>query len=100
MLEQSTNVGNTQNDFERIFATHATIQESFLLKVVEKIKGTSERDALLALIGEDGFGYTEGFDVTLSKENGEEKIRVVYKKEDYVFDAIVPVAIIKEIAQI
>ena len=100
ILEKSTNVENKKNDFERIFVTHATIQESFLLKVVEKVKGTAERDTLLSLIGEDGFGYTEGFDVTLSKENGQEKIRVVYKKGDYIFDEIVPVSTIKEIAQI
>lgn len=99
MLEQSEHPENELNDFERVLATHATIQESFLLKVVEKMKGETARDELLSIIGESGFGYTEGFDATLSKENGEEQIRITYKKGDYVFDEIVPASVIKEIAE-
>ncbi len=97
ILEQSEHPENEINDFERILVTHATIQESFLLKVVEKIQGIAARDNLLTLIGENGFGYTEGFDVTLSKENGDEQIRIVYKKGDYVFDEVIPLVVIKEI---
>lgn len=99
ILEQSQNPENKQNDFERVLATHAIIQECFLLKVVEKTRGVSERDQLLSLIGGDGFDNIEGFDVILSKENDEEKIRVTYKKGDYVFDEIVPVSVIEEIIE-
>lgn len=98
ILEQSQNPKNELNDFERILSTHAGTQESFLLKLVGKIKGEEARDALLSLIGENGFEYVEGFDVTLSKENGKEKIRITYRKDGYIFDEIVPADIIKEIA--
>lgn len=97
VLEQSKSTENAQNDFERIFATHGIIQESFLLKVAEKVKGIAERDTLLSVIGENGFDYVEGFDAILSKENGEEQIRIVYKKGDYVFNEVVPETVIQEI---
>lgn len=97
VLEQSKNQKNELNDFERILATHGTIQESFLLKVVEKLKGIEARDAFFLVIGEKWFDFTEGFDVTLSKENGEEKIRITYKKGAFLFDEIVSVGIIEEI---
>ncbi len=99
ILEQSGNPENQPNDFERILATHGAIQECFLLKVVEKVKGITERDALLAIIGENGFDFTEGFDVALSKENGQEQIRITYKKGEYTFDEIVPVGVIEEIME-
>lgn len=97
ILEQSENPENTRNDFERVLATHGTIQECFLLKVVEKLKGVQERDILLSLIGDNGFDYVEGFDVTLSKDNGVETIRITYKKGDYTLDENVPIEIIEEI---
>ncbi|MEI8096637.1 MAG: hypothetical protein WCG73_00870 [Candidatus Moraniibacteriota bacterium] len=99
VLAQSENTENKQNDFERIIATHAGIQESFLFKVVEVIKGREEREALLSLIGETGVDFTEGFDVILSKENGEEKIRIVYKKGEYVFDEVVSADSLKRIIE-
>lgn len=99
ILDQSANPVNEKNNFERILVTHATVQESFLLKVVERIKGIDERDELIKLIGENGFGYTEGFDVTLSKENDEERIRLTYKKGDYIFNEVIPISLINEIAQ-
>lgn len=97
MLDQSVNPANEQNDFERILATHATVQESFLLKLIEKMKGIDERDALLSLIGENGFDYVEGFDVVLTKEGSEERIRIKFQKGDFVFDEIVPIELIKEL---
>jgi hypothetical protein len=98
ILAQSSNPKNAPNNFERILATHATVQESFLLKVVEKVQGYKERDALLALIGENGFDFVEGFDVLLSKEGDEEKIRITFKKGDYVFDELISKELLKEIA--
>lgn len=97
ILEQSEHPENEPNDFQRILATHGGIQESFLLKAVEKLKGVAERDKLFALIGGNAFDVTEGFDVTLTKEGGEEKIRITYTKGDYTFDEIVPVSVIEEI---
>ena len=97
MLEQSEHPENEPNDFERIFATHGGSQECFLLKVLEKTKGSAARDEFLSRLAGNGFDFTEGFDVTLSKDNGEEQIRITYKKDNYVFDEVVPVSVIEEI---
>jgi broad specificity phosphatase PhoE len=97
ILEQSHNTDNEKNDFERVFVTHASIQESFLLKLVEKMKGESARDELLSKIGDNGFEYVEGFDTTLSKKNGEIQVRITYKKGDYSFDEVVPQSVLEEI---
>ena len=99
IFEQSGNPKNQQNDFERILATHGAIQECFLLKVAEKVKGVVERNALLVAIGENGFDFTEGFDATFSKENGQEQIRITYKKGKYAFDEVVPVSVIEKIIE-
>lgn len=97
-LEKS-NSESKKNDFRRILATHGGIQESFLLKVVEKTKGIEDRDRLLSLMGGNGFDFIEGFDAILSKENDGEKIRITYKKGEYVFDEIVSPDIIREILE-
>ena len=99
VLEKSVNPDNEKHDFERILATHGTIQECFLLKVVEKLKGVAERDQLLKVAGNNGFGYVEGFDATFVKTNGEVVMRITYKKGDYTLDEIVPMAVIEEIQQ-
>lgn len=97
ILDQSVNPANKKNDFERILATHATVQESFLLKLVERVRGIQERETLLSLIGENGFDYVEGFDVVLSKEGSEEKIRIKFQKGDFILDEIVPIEVLKEL---
>lgn len=99
MFERSEHSQSEHNDFERILATHGAIQECFLLKAVEKVKGIAAHDALLAVIGEKGFDFTEGFDVTLSKENGMRQIRITYKRGEYVLNEIVPVSVIEEIIE-
>lgn len=99
ILERSANSENESHDFERILATHATTQECFLLKVAEKVRGVTARDELLSVIGENGFDVTEGLDVTLLKEDGQEQIRITYKKGNYSFDEIVPASVIEEIIE-
>ncbi len=96
ILEQSQNEGNETNNFERILGTHGTLPESFLLKLVDKMHGAEARDKLLKTIG-TGFGVTEGFDVKLSKKDGQEQIRITYKKGEYTFDEIVPATTLEEI---
>jgi len=97
ILDKSENPENEQNDFERVLATHGTIQESFLLKVIEKMKGESARDELLEIVGLNGFDFIEGFDVTLAPEGDAIQIRLTYKKDTYILDEIVPPEIVKQI---
>jgi hypothetical protein len=58
-IEQST------APFERFMGTHQGLGESFLLRAVEKVEGVEKRDELLAAIGKEGFGFSEGFDIRI-----------------------------------
>jgi hypothetical protein len=41
--------------------SHGGVTESFLLKVIEKIKGVAERDRFVSIIGNQ-FDFLEGFE--------------------------------------
>jgi len=69
--------GPGKMELQRFFCSHLEIVESFLLKVVEKTEG---HEALQALAEKrrNGFGYSEGYTVTLSEHQGEPKIVLTY----------------------
>lgn len=60
----------SQADFERFMGSHQGILETFLFKAVEKVEGVEARDALLADIGNAGFDTAEGFDITITEQDG------------------------------
>ncbi|MBI3685440.1 N-formylglutamate amidohydrolase [Candidatus Azambacteria bacterium] len=67
---------------ERFFGTHQGVNESFLAKVIEKTKGAEERDKFVQALSNQGFDYTEGFEVDILNKNSDEfAIRIRYKKE-------------------
>lgn len=88
---------------ERFLGTHQGVAESFLAKVIEKTKGVSERDRLVAVLGNRGFDFAEGFGMDIrSFANGERKLHLTFKKEkggaeSFVFDEDVPMEMIDEI---
>jgi len=81
---------------ERILASHQSVTESFLAKIVELTKGVAERDTLVSALGNQGFGFAEGFKAEIVRgDNGEEQVRVTFKKEKdgqtiFEFDEVVP----------
>ena len=88
---------------ERFLGSHGGVVESFLLKVVERVKGVLERDKLLMLMPHQ-FDYTEGIDVTLVGHGPEQTIHIVFRKIDpqnpdrnFEFNEDVPREIIEEI---
>ena len=90
---------------ERFLGTHGGDAESFLLKVIERVKGVEERNRLLDLMPHQ-FDYTEGFDVTLTNQGSEQKLHILFKKEDknspeksFVFDEDVPLEIVDDIIE-
>ncbi|MFA6445785.1 MAG: histidine phosphatase family protein [Candidatus Paceibacterota bacterium] len=95
-----------KKEMDRLFGTHQTVQECFLLKVIEKIQGVDGREQFMKAVGNTGFNFSEGFtcDVVTTLD-GEKKIHVVYKKdgkipeENYVFDAEIPAEIVNQIAE-
>ena len=89
---------------ERFMGSHGGVTESFLLKVIEKMKGVEERDHLVALMP-NGFDYTEGFEMSISEKGGEPIVHLTYRKlndngpeKNFEFDEDVPANIIEEIA--
>jgi hypothetical protein len=60
----------SQADFERFMGSHQGILETFLFKAVEKAEGVEARDLLLEDIGNAGFDTAEGFDITITEQNG------------------------------
>lgn len=90
---------------ERFLGTHGGAAESFLLKVIEKVKGVKERNRLLNLMPHQ-FDYTEGFDITLTHKGLDQVMHISFKKEDkndsknsFVFDEDVPLEIVNDIIE-
>ncbi len=103
-----------EETMDRFLGTHQSVPESFLAKLIEKTKGVAERDKLVSVLNNQGFGFAEGFDVEVIKRTKDEKpsIRVKYEKTQrkkdegeimpreevvYTFDEVVPIEIIEEI---
>ena len=71
------------NELQRFFGSHQGVLECFLAKVIEKTKGVEERDRFVKLLKNQGFDFSEGFEIEiLNTETGEEpKIKISYKKD-------------------
>lgn len=88
---------------ERFFSTHQSVPESFLAKVIEKIKGVEERNKFIDLINGQGFDFVDGYEVKiLSYPDQETKILISYKKaregqEPYVFEEEIDKGLLEEI---
>jgi len=91
----------------RLFATHQTIQESFLAKTIELTKGPEERDRFVAALDNQGVGFSEGFHLEIITESSqtEPTIHITYKKEgateekSFDFDETISAEVLEEIAQ-
>lgn len=63
------------SELQRTFGSHQSITECFIMKVLELTQG---REAVLSFIqsfpDKNGFGFGEGFVVTLSQKNGKTNI--------------------------
>ena len=90
----------------RFLATHQGVQESFLAKVIERLKGQGERNRFVTVLKNKGFDYAEGFETEVITISGQEPIiHVSYKKvgdspeKSFEFDENVPLSLIKDIAE-
>ncbi|MFA7662662.1 MAG: histidine phosphatase family protein [Patescibacteria group bacterium] len=88
---------------ERFLGTHQAVSETFLAKVIEKTVGAEERDRFIQVLNNQGFGYTEGFNVEILNHGQEEPtIHITYKKEGkdgqegFEFDKTVSAQMIKD----
>jgi len=62
--------------------SHLSVTESFLAKIIENTKGVAERDSFVAALGNQGFGFVEGYDVKIEKdESGVERFALLTKKK-------------------
>jgi len=94
-LVAGTNKYESQgNQLERYLGTHQGVMESFVAKVLEKTKGTEERDRFFAAVGAAGFAETQGVKVEIKNHGGEQHLVFEYpvkegeetKKETVQFD--------------
>lgn len=91
-----------EDTLKRFLGTHQGIGESFLAKVIEKTKGVSMRDAFVSALGNQGFGYAEGFDVQIETVDGKKQtLRISFKKEKdgqtlFEFNELVPKELIEQ----
>lgn len=92
-------------ELKRFLGTHQGIQESFLAKIIELTDGLEMRERFMEALDNQGFEYTEGFDCEILYKNGNSEIHIKFeKKEDedsnsFVFDKIVPIELIENIAR-
>ncbi len=101
-LSKDKKYTNLNGRLERLFASHQTVTESFLLKAVEVAEG---REAARNLLGEfkskNGFDFSEGYNITIKppKENNEEAvptIELAYKQHHWNLTQAMLDRIIKE----
>ncbi|HEY5221310.1 MAG TPA: histidine phosphatase family protein [Candidatus Paceibacterota bacterium] len=88
---------------ERFLSSHQGILECFLAKVIEQTKGKKERDEFVELLGNQGFGFAEGFKTDIVMRDGKPEIDISYRKEidpEHVFEfnEKIDEALLKEIA--
>ncbi len=91
---------------QRFFGTHQGVAECFLLMLVEKTRGPVERDRLIRLLGDQGFGFSEGFKIELLTvpSGSEPVVRIAYHKTDhrsgeqFDFEGAIPRRLIADIA--
>lgn len=71
------------NELQRFFGSHQGVTESFLAKVIEKVKGIHERDRFVKILGNQGFDFSEGFQIEVLHTDGSDdpKINICFKKE-------------------
>ncbi len=102
LVEEKTEV-DEKLTMERFLASHQSVLESFLAKVIEQTKGKTERDAFVAAVNDQGFSFAEGFNVEIATdESGEEKAHITYKKEKdgqaiFEYDEFVSVELIQSL---
>lgn len=92
------------NKMERFLGSHSGVLESFLIKVIEKTKGTEEAERFAQVVPE-GFNFSEDFSakITTKTKGGEPTIHIKYNRKDadgkttYELDEDVPLSVIQEI---
>lgn len=92
---------------ERFLGSHSGIVDSFLLRLVEKLKGPNERDKLIEALGNGkGLEHGEEFDIRIDKLTGrdEPRIRVIFQRKapdgetvTYHLDEEVPLEVLDEL---
>lgn len=86
-----------EQEMQRFFGTHATVAESFLLKIIEKTEG---KDALKKFIDElpskMGLNFSEGISIIINGENENTKLVVNYGSKSWKIDSGIIDEIIKD----
>lgn len=88
---------------ERFLGSHQSTSESFLAKLIEKVKGREESDKFVSALDGKGFDFSEGFKAeVMNNEAQEEVVRITFKKEKdgnvvFEFDEVISREIIESL---
>lgn len=86
-----------KSQMERYLGTHATINESFLLRLVEKLQGVDRRNEVMAKIG-PMFKELQGFRVEIENTGpAQQEIHIKVKLGDEDIDLVVPKVVLEEL---
>lgn len=99
------------NKLERFLSSHQTVPESFLAKVVELTKGEDERDRLVDALDKNGFKFSEGYDIRITRNaNDKPTLHLTFHRDNedkpdddrlrrFDFDEDVPIELVERIAE-
>lgn len=98
LVQETDKYEKNNNQLERYLGTHATVAESFLLKLLEKLNGVEARDELAKVL-DHGFEETQGYRVEIVNAGKEQEIIVHFKTKEGSQQISTTVDLIEEIVK-
>ncbi len=81
VTEHPDKYASAHNELQRFLGTHGGVQESLIMKVIDKLEGSSAvTEFIHSLPDKNGFGYSEGMTVTV--EEGDKGPAIILKYKD------------------
>lgn len=80
--EETRKYPKNYKDLERFFGSHQGVEECFLAKIIEEIKGVDKRNKFVKILKNQGFDFVEGYDIDIITKNNNTKILIMYQKKD------------------
>lgn len=82
--KQPEKYASANNQLQRFFGTHQTVAEPFLMKVIEKTKGSKAVEEFInSLKSKNGFDLSEGYSVEIKDTLDQPEIVVSFRDQQY-----------------
>lgn len=84
--EKPQNYREFGNELQRLFASHSTVIECFLIKIIECTKGKMAAEQFVEnMRNPNGFDECEGYSIDIQNQNGGIEITLIYGKQEFRF---------------